>query len=162
MTSIAERLGLSRGNSRCKKNVDAQSSYRTTVCDALHKYKRKHGYTGQFIYEEIGVHRRTVNGWIAHKQAPQGANFFALVDLFGVSFLNDILRVFGYAGAYRITGSPGCPNALLSDLLEKAAFLSRALEDGKLDHMERAELRPLALKLLTSISAFLAEEEGQS
>lgn len=104
----------------------------------MHKAASKR--TSQEIALQIGVEKSTVDKWSVGEQAAQGSNFFALVQLFGVDFQNDVTSAFGIIGAYHSDSTVTNPFITNAEIAHLLSVLSTALQDGRIDHVERPQV----------------------
>ena len=74
------------------------------------------------------------------------------------SFTNLVLENAGFCGAERMQAhDTSHPNKVLSDTLKLTSNLAIALEDGRLDHMERAKLKNDLPGLIAMLQRFASD-----
>ncbi|PLX36966.1 MAG: hypothetical protein C0605_07815 [Hyphomicrobiales bacterium] len=103
----------------------------------------------------------TVKGYHAGANGPSLAKFLTIAAVLPDEFINRVLALAGFGGAARL--EPDAVSALtvnrqISDLM---AQFAAALEDGRIDHRERAELVASARALLPMIQDFVATHGGE-
>lgn len=97
----------------------------------------------------LDVDQRTLESWVRGESAPSAHNLLRLFILLGPVFANHVLEISGLGKVERIEPEKLSDLALNAKVTESIAALGIALEDGHIDHIERAELIPL-LKLLST------------
>lgn len=118
----------------------------------------QHGVPTKLVSECTGISERRVQSHIAHDGTnPNADDVLAYIQFFGPEFLNTWTQQVGLTGSYRPTKIQGCilRNTLHATTLaaDLARVLSKASEDGKIDHIERIELPK---SLLSGGNHFLA------
>lgn len=129
--------------------------------DTLRFYKRQAGLTSQVLADRIGVEKTTVDKWLRGESAAQGGNLIGLFQVFGAGFINDLLRPFGFGGACEVDGgdcNPFIVNATAADAL---SVLSRALHDGRIDHIETPDVQKQLRALINDATALLTSLDNQ-
>ena len=129
------------------KQLISQEVAARTVEDALRLRVgrgRRHSFDG--LAEASGIPLRTLESYV-QGSTPGLGNLLTLCSLLGSGFTSDILRCVGQAAREADPDAPHHARALTA-LTAVAAQLAAALEDGALDHREKAQLRPAALNLI--------------
>ncbi|MCR9256202.1 MAG: hypothetical protein NXI16_08920 [Alphaproteobacteria bacterium] len=109
------------------------------------------------VENATGVPCRTLKSY-REGNTPGLANFLAMCKALGPGFTSDILSMVGQS-AHAIDGEADADAERLTDLLTHAAAMSKAMEDGRIDHREFRELAPMARALGADLIAFSARIE---
>lgn len=126
------------------------------VCKLIRRHIKESGRTYAEIAEIIDVEQRTLESWARSESAPKLYHFLRLVQFFPDSFTNESVELVGKTGVHSLDGTAINGRKLLTDVLGAANGVSKALEDGKIDHMEMATLKPILKKTAAEIDAFCA------
>lgn len=96
------------------------------------------------VAHRSGVSPRSLEGYLdaEENKTPGLANFLSLARTLPEEFTNRVLELAGLTGAYRMGDAPVSEASALTDKLTAAQALAKALEDGRIDHRERAALTP--------------------
>lgn len=106
--------------------------------------------------EKLQVHRRSVENWCYGAEVPSLSNFLKLGLMLGPAFVNELLRPIGLSAESAAAGKVS-DHQLQADLALSTAQVAQCLIDGRVDHTERAGLRPQLLELQERITHYLAE-----
>ena len=124
-----------------------RAAFRLAVPDAP---RRRH------VSEATGIPLRTLESY-GQESTPGLANLMRLARVLGSAFLSDVLAPAGM----RVEAIDGCDKTAhehLTGLLRYAGKLSEALDDGMIDHRERAQLAPPARELGCQLIAWAARD----
>lgn len=102
-----------------------------------------------------GINRRTVESYLSGQATPTIEKYQSLCVVLGEAFMDATLE----ATQYKVRSvEPGDTTIqkTLSSLLQTAKSVSIALEDGRIDHRERVELRKEFGALSEQVSAVMA------
>lgn len=109
------------------------------------------GFVGQYavpvdtVSRHTGLSSRVIYSHVNTQEGslPSVAQWESYIQEFGAAFLNAWLGPMGYV-VRRVEPGPVCALEQLAGSGQLMATLSEALSDGRIDHLERARLIPLA------------------
>ncbi len=107
------------------------------------------------------IPERTLRSYQAGEATPGLANLYRIKAVLPPAFANELLALSGLGGARRLDSSAKAAAIVMTELATETALFAKALQDGRLDHIERAELRrtlPALIEDLTNLQAALAKE----
>lgn len=106
----------------------------------------------------IEADTRTVESWVRGERCAGLHHFLRLCRLpgAGVVIASDVLALAGLEAREITPRDAASAHVMAADLSAGLAELLRRLEDGRLDHREEAELRPVLLALNTKLASFCA------
>lgn len=139
--------------------LNAAEKYHVNYIAAFHEtlrfHKRQAGLTSQTLADRIGVEKTTVDKWLRGESAAQGGNLIGLFQVFGASFINDLLRPFGFGGTHELDEGDSNPFVVNATTAEALSVLSRALRDGRIDHTETPDVQQQLRALINDATALL-------
>jgi hypothetical protein len=133
-----------------KNTLISQDTAVRCIEDALRlRVGRGRRYTFQGLSDATGIPTRTLESYV-DGATPSLANLLSLFAALGPSFTSDVLSPAGQSAS---DAQPDDPQhmQLLSALCGASAMLSDAVADGKVDHREEAQLRPVAADLIAQL-----------
>lgn len=98
------------------------------------------------LHRITGIDERTLDSYRNGENLPTLPKFFQIVASLETDFLNSLLNIIGIGGAHRLDPEEANPFIVFSNMAEESRVLAKCLEDGRLDHTERAELSKRLLK----------------
>lgn len=122
-----------------------------------HKLSLKIGTSRQYSYADVedltGIKARTVKSYCEGEVLIPLHNFVKISCAIDSSnILNAPFELVGFGGLHRVVGQGRTPHQMLARIGEAVSMKARHLDDGRLDHNEKAEqkseLRILASELL--------------
>ena len=108
----------------------------------------------------IGERERTVKSHHQGTNMPPVDTLLRYAAVLPPRFAARVLAPAGIGGIVATDGAACTPHELTARMAEKAAVLIRMLEDGKIDHRERAELAACLPELLDKLTHFTAALHG--
>lgn len=129
------------------------------VGDALHpRVGPKRPISDVDAAAELGVDVRSIRLYRLARQSPKAATLLRMFVLWGPDFANDVLAA---AGLHCQPLEEGDANEFelnkqTADLMHEMAD---ALEDGKIDHLERRRIQRKAKDLLPKLTAYIKDSE---
>jgi len=104
-------------------------------------------YIGRFTSSQPGSPMLTVGQLLALLKA----------DVVDIELINKLLSLAGAGGAYKssISDDGVCYQTLMAEVANLAARLADMLRDGRVDHLEEAELSQLVVSLFALLSRVL-------
>lgn len=125
-----------------------------TVADAINRQVgRGFDQTHPDIFARtINVLARTLKGWRLAERNPELTAFLKISNALGPDFVNSVLALIGMGRAERLTPTELKAPEVLTAMMEEGMRLSKCLEDGHLDHMEKAEMKPRLLALANKLT----------
>lgn len=105
---------------------------------------------------KIGLSSSTVEKMLTAEHTPSLATLLTMKRTLPASFANDLLELARLTGARRLDGTAKAAGVVLAELTHEAAVLAADLADGKLDHVEKAELRKSLPRLIHALQEFQA------
>lgn len=103
---------------------------------------------------------RTLKSYVEGKATPGLHVFLSLAAAMPLAWTNSILSLAGLR-AERIEDDDVCAGSVMVTVARLNLALTEALEDGKLDHVERRILAPLLQQAITQQSALAKQLEGE-
>lgn len=101
---------------------------------------KRYSFAG--LSEATGIAERTLESYV-QGASPSLGNILSLFSVLGPGFTSDILSVVGQVARDGSNDDPDHMRALCS-VMGIASELAASVEDGYVDHVERAKMRPLA------------------
>lgn len=120
-------------------------------------------YSVEALAEATAIPARTVRSYVAGDATPSLANLLEMARHLPEAWVNMLLDAAGLGGAHRLEAGAGDTAhgiRTLVGLAEGVSQLGRALEDQKLDHVERRILAPALRQLASDLSNFAASIDG--
>ena len=116
------------------------------------------------LADATGIHVGAIRTYLRGEATPSVANLLAMMASLPPEFTNAVLAHAGLGGARRIEAGEIAAGRVNTILAEGAAMVSRHLEDGRVDHRERAEEARVLRELGTRIGEYVAglERGGKS
>lgn len=117
------------------------------VCKLIRRHIKESKQTYAEIAEILDVDQRTLEAWARSETAPKLYHYKRLVQFFGPAFCNEDMELIGMSGLHLIEKQPTNAQQLLTNVMGVGRDISKALEDGHIDHKERAELKPILKRI---------------
>lgn len=142
-----------------------QEHYGNRFRELLRQRIGKHGIPVEMVEELTGISERRIRSHVAHDGTkPNSDDMGAYIQLFGEDFLNAWTAPMGITGAYRSTKVNGCLFESALHAMTHASGLmvrlSEAVDDGKIDHIERRSIPGHILSATSYLNAVAAQYEG--
>lgn len=99
-------------------------------------------FSVEMVAEATGISGSAIEKYLAGDATPGMAALLRILAVLPEAFANHLLDLAGLTGAYRVGDAPVSEASALTDKLTAAQALAKALEDGRIDHQERAALTP--------------------
>lgn len=99
---------------------------------------------------------RTLSGYIASgedRRTPSADKLLVLMHFFGIEFASKVLGVVGM-GAHTLVVKHERPGAVIATLCGATAMIADMAADGVIDHRERAQLEPIADKVIATLQPY--------
>lgn len=103
-----------------------------------------------------GIPSRTVSSYIASgedRRTPSSDKLLVLMHFLGIEFSSKVLGCIGI-GAHDIEVKHDRPGAVIATLAAATALIAEMATDGTIDHRERAQLEPVADKVIATMQSF--------
>lgn len=91
----------------------------------------------------LGCSEGSLKNWLAARTAPQHHEFMQMCCVFGPAFVNAWLGHMKMAGARDVEPGEQCARTMHTAVAKLGAEFAAAMEDGHMDHRERAAILPL-------------------
>lgn len=91
------------------------------------------------LAREIGKKPRTIEAWRDGETVPRGADLLALQAVLPASFTNRLLALAGLGGAYEMSPEGIAFQEIAQGAANYTEMFIRHMDDGRVDHMEKAE-----------------------
>ena len=118
-------------------------------------------YSVAALAEATGVGQRTLKSYF-EGATPGFQNWLILLRFLGSTFGAACMADAGVcAVVMRSDVEEACPHQTASEMASALSIMLKALEDGRIDHQERPELIRKCREAITSLSNFVASEEGR-
>lgn len=107
-----------------------------------------------------GIPGKNIENYRAGRATPAYHYTLSLYGALGPAFVNSQLETVGLGGVRRLDASDApSPGEMLAHMSAEAAILAEMLIDGRLDHVERAQLEKRLRFLISQLEAFHASLE---
>jgi hypothetical protein len=130
--------------------IDAEEITQEDVQDAfVAAFKRRVGPGKMDIAElanKTGIPVRTLKSYRDREALPGMVNNLRICVVLGPDFASEIMHPAGLGGVESIELQPLDGPATNTMLTQLVCVLTRALEDGQIDHLEKLDLAPLFLR----------------
>lgn len=120
-------------------------------------------YSVAMIADATGISASAIEKYMAGDATPGLANALTLFAVLGPAFVNHLIEPAGLTGVRRLDPVAKAAADVMSDLAGETARFAKALADGRIDHVERAELRrtlPALIETLTDLQAELGKDSA--
>lgn len=133
--------------------VVSQDTAQTSLMSALNLFVgRGKRYSVEDVAEASGVCARTIDSYRRGDAMPSIERYQSLCAVLGQAFFAATVKHMPFE--VRSTDpSDITPPQLLTELLSASGSLATFLEDGRVDHMEKAQLKPILADLRERITA---------
>lgn len=133
--------------------------YKHNLAEALRRHVGRGGtYRVEDFADETGIAPRRIYAMRDEQGVPTLPEIIVMAKALPADFLSEVMRPAGVtsvAKGFEISATTSGAHTL-TRLTQEASNLAKALEDGRIDHRERAELVPALQTLRGDIDAFLA------
>jgi hypothetical protein len=108
------------------------------------------------VSEGTGIDDRTIRAHILGDAGANGTKLMRYFAFFGPEFVNSVLAMIGMGGAHWINAAEETNEFMLnSKTVSLLKEISDALEDGRVDHQEKARILPVARHLLCALESYV-------
>lgn len=114
-------------------------------------------YSVAQLASATGVPARTIEAYQGGQSLPGLDNFLALSAVLPADYLAAVLELAGFR-PLPLDAVGACDFATAAELAAGMAAIATALRDGRIDHVERARLRPVIAELSAQLAAWASEE----
>ncbi|MBK68000.1 MAG: hypothetical protein CMP22_07725 [Rickettsiales bacterium] len=136
-------------------NDFAHDTAKRKFCTLLQLFiGRGRKYSVSIIAEATGISDRTIQSYVSGENAPTLMNALRLMEFLPTVFTNGVLELAGYTGAKKIDVEAENPHIVLCSILEQASSISKALQDGHIDHQEKAKLLQELPQIIAMLQGF--------
>ena len=109
--------------------------------------------------EALGMDYRTMSCYALGENLPTLPKFLRMCILFGTGFTNRMMAVAGMGKCLLLDGSEVSDFELNANAAAMMGKLGDALRDGRVDARERAQLLPIARRLIGDLQNWVAEHD---
>jgi len=110
--------------------------------------------------EALGIDRRTIESYLSGENLPPARNLLRMFYLFGPDFADGLLHLAGLFGCQREAAQPVTDFALNAETAAMMAVIGAALQDGRVDHRERALVLRHTRKLRELLDDWITENDA--
>lgn len=103
-----------------------------------------------------GIPSRTLSSYIAsgeERRTPSADKLLVLMQFFGIEFASKVLGCIDM-GAHTLVVKHERPGAVIATLCGATAMIADMAADGVIDHRERAQLEPIADKVIATLQPY--------
>lgn len=124
-----------------------------------HKMGLKIGTNREFSYDDVeevtGIKARTIKSYCEGASLIPLDNFLKIACAIDSSnILNAPFELVGFGGLHRVTGEGCTGNQILSSISKRLSMIAGHLEDGRIDHTEKAEQKRELAQLASEVLSY--------
>jgi hypothetical protein len=134
----------------------ANERYKNTAAAVIRRHVGNHAVTVEHVAQETGISARKVYALRDGSQQPNATDIGLLTEVLGPEFLQELFQPAGVTEVVMEQAPLANGHVVLTHACDLSSQLSHALEDGRIDHQERAQLAPKCRKAITMLRAFVA------
>lgn len=137
--------------------MSSSEPFRNTFADVLRRYVG-HGcvWSVAALAQESGLPARRLYAFMEAEYEAKGSDIAIIAAFLPATFLRDVYASAGVTNVSKDQQPMTNPHKVQSSICVAAADLAQHLEDGRLDHVERAKFLPVAERLRDDLNAWIS------